>query len=358
MLDRLVGYEVSNVAFRRIGPGTSAGRVQSVADPARRRPRARPHGVPRRRLLGPRGHVRAATATADVGVATFPATLVTLDGKRLASGRDFDADHRRARRRRRRRAPRRGRRRPRSPVALADRPFRVASVETRGRRPSDRSAPFITSTLQQEAGRKLGFSAGPHDARRAGPLRAGPHHLHAHRLDHALRPGGQRGAAPDPPHVRRRATSPTQPRTYRSKVKNAQEAHEAIRPAGDRMRTADDLGARAPQRRRAAALRPHLEAHGRVPDGRRPRSGASRSGSRRPSSAGEEAVFQATGRTIEFPGYLPRLRRRRRRSRRRARGPRGDPPAARGRRRRRLPASCGRRATPRSRRRATPRRAW
>ena len=65
-------------------------------------------------------------------------------------------------------------------------------------------------------------------------------------------------------------TSPSEPREYRSKVKNAQEAHEAIRPAGEQMRTADDVERRAAFERRAPPLRPHLEAHGRVADGRRP----------------------------------------------------------------------------------------
>src|SRR5262249_34987126 len=91
-LDRLYGYEVSNVAFRRIGPGTSAGRVQSVATRLvvdRERARMAFHSGSYWDL---EGTFAQADATTDGDAATFPATLITLDGKRLASGRDFDPD--------------------------------------------------------------------------------------------------------------------------------------------------------------------------------------------------------------------------------------------------------------------------
>jgi len=159
-LDRLYGYEVSNVAFRRIGPGTSAGRVQSVAtrlvvDPERARMAFRSGSY--WDLEGTVAAPSAVDASTDGDAAPFPATLVTLDGKRLASGRDFDPDT--------------GRLTDAADVALLDEAaaaalatrlehqhFTVASVESRtqAERPK---APFITSTLQQEAGRKLGFSS-------------------------------------------------------------------------------------------------------------------------------------------------------------------------------------------------------
>src|SRR5436309_5943343 len=90
-LDRLYGYEVSNVAFRRIGPGTSAGRVQSVAtrlvvDRERARMAFRSGSY-----WDLEGTFADASARAVGAAPTFPATLVLLDGKRLASGRDFDA---------------------------------------------------------------------------------------------------------------------------------------------------------------------------------------------------------------------------------------------------------------------------
>ena len=150
VLDRLVGYEVSNVTFRRIGPGTSAGRVQSVATRlVVDRERAR--------MVFRAGSYWDLEATLEADDSQFASTLVALDGRRLATGRDFDAAtgalsseadvallHEAA------------------AVTLADRlqdqPFAVRSVETRAFMERPR-APFITSTLQQEAGRKLGFSS-------------------------------------------------------------------------------------------------------------------------------------------------------------------------------------------------------
>src|SRR5205814_5945188 len=122
---------------------------------------------------------------------------------------------------------------------LADCSFHVASVESRvhSERPK---APFITSTLQQEAARKLGFSAA-----RAMHVAQG---LYERGLITYMRTDStslaDQAVQAARAQIRRMYGSdylPEQPRTYRSKVKNAQEAHEAIRPAGDRMYTADDL---------------------------------------------------------------------------------------------------------------------
>jgi DNA topoisomerase-1 len=163
ILDRLVGYEVSNVAFRRIGRGTSVGRVQSVAtrlvvDRERARMAFRAGSY-----WDLEGTFHPQGDAAGEGGQDFPATLVELDGRRLALGRDFDADTG---------ALKASGSKEGAQVALldeeaaralaarlADAPFAVASVDTKQfmERPK---APFITSTLQQEAGRKLGFSAG------------------------------------------------------------------------------------------------------------------------------------------------------------------------------------------------------
>ena len=346
-LDRLYGYEVSNVAFRRIGPGTSAGRVQSVAT----------------RLVVDRERARMAFRSGsywdlegNFGAAEpgFPATLVTLDGKRLASGRDFDANT--------------GRLNPNADVALLDeqgavalgtrledQPFRVASVETRAdtERPK---APFITSTLQQEAGRKLGFSAA-----RTMHVAQG---LYERGLITYMRTDSTSLSAQAVSAARRQIASmygdaylPDKPREYRSKVKNAQEAHEAIRPAGEAMRTVDDVARRAQRHRRAPPLRPHLEAHGRVADGRRPhpsghapprrrrRLPARRPPSRRPAAPSSSPG--TCGPTSKAPTTPKPSSRTARPSSRRSK-----------RARRSSVASCGRRDTPRNRRRATPRPAW
>ena len=138
ILDRLVGYEVSNVAFRRIGRGTSVGRVQSVAHATRRRPRARAHGVPQRHATG------TSKARSTRTTQSFPATLVQLDGRRLALGRDFDADTGQLAADAERRAPRRRRARSRSPAASTTPPSpsprsrRARSPRSRRRRSSRR----------------------------------------------------------------------------------------------------------------------------------------------------------------------------------------------------------------------------
>jgi len=293
VLDRLVGYEVSNVAFRRIGPGTSAGRVQSVATRL---------VVDRERA---RMAFRAATywdleGTFGAEGAEFPAGLALLDGRRLASGRDFD--------------PTTGRLVDGADVALLDeaaaasladrlegQPFRVASVDARTVTERPRP-PFITSTLQQEAARQLGFSAartmhvaqGLYERGLITYMRTDSTTL----ADQAVRAVRE--------HVRRLYGDeylPAAPRVYSSRVKNAQEAHEAIRPAGDRMRTVDDLRGelRGSDERRLYELVWKRTVACQMADARIRRVTLRLVAT---TTAGEEATFQATGRTIEFPGYL------------------------------------------------------
>ena len=293
VLDRLVGYEVSNVAFRRIGPGTSAGRVQSVAT----------------RLVVDRERARMAFRAATYwdleGTFAsqgdrFPATLASLDGKRIASGRDFDPDT--------------GALAAGADVALLDEeravalagrldnvPFNVASVEARTvtERPK---APFITSTLQQEAARKLGFSAARTMHVAQGLYERG--HITYMRTDSTSLADQAIDAARA--QIRRMYGNdylPDKPRTYRSKVKNAQEAHEAIRPAGDRMYTADDLShqLQSADERRLYDLIWKRTVASQMADARIRRVALRLAAT---SSAGEDVVFQASGRTIEFPGYL------------------------------------------------------
>ncbi len=296
-LDRLYGYEVSNVAFRRIGPGTSAGRVQSVATRLvvdRERARMAFHSGSYWDL---EGTFAAATATDD---ANFPATLMTLDGKRLASGRDFDATT--------------GRLNPDADVALLDeagatalgtrledQPFTVASVESRAHAERPK-APFITSTLQQEAGRKLGFSSA--------------------RTMHVAQGLYERGLITymrtDSTSLSAQAVSAARNR-IRSHVRRGLPPRAAARvPQQGEERAGGTRG--DPARRRGHAYRRRRRRELSGSDERRlydliwKRTVASQMADARirrvtlrltaTSTTNEEATFQATGRTIEFPGYL------------------------------------------------------
>ena len=276
ILDRLVGYEVSNVAFRRIGRGTSAGRVQSVAtrlvvDRERARMAFRSGD-----LLGPRRHVRTRGTTHG----EFPATLVHARRQapraRAATSTPTPAQ---LRGRRRRRAPRRRRR------GRARGPTRRPAVHRRVGRDAD-----VTSNARRRRSSRRRCSRRP-AASSASARRARWHVAQGlyerglityMRTDSTCAVGAGDRARPAARSARSTATTtcPTQPRTYRSKVKNAQEAHEAIRPAGDRMRTADDRAAASCS---AATSVASTTSSGSAPSRRRwptPGSAGSRCGSR------------------------------------------------------------------------------
>jgi len=231
ILDRLVGYTVSPLLWKKIAPGLSAGRVQSAAvrllvqrEEERRRFRS--------------GAYWDLKATLFAHGQTFVAQLVALGGVRLATGKDFDETT--------------GKIPPRKKVVLLDEAqaqalvrrlqsgrWVVAEVNERDQSRSP-APPFTTSTLQQEANRKLGLSA-QQTMRIAQQLyerglitymRTDSVHLSAQ----ALRTIRQRVAEQYGPEYLSRA-----PRQFRTQAKGAQEAHEAIRPAGAQMPTADEL---------------------------------------------------------------------------------------------------------------------
>ena len=174
-------------------PAQAVGRARAERGGApRRRARARAHPVPRRRRTGT-SRPTFATPKGEGIVAR----LVEWKGRRVATGKDFEPDTGELRK------PPGGRARaagppPRSPTRaalvarLTGRQARVAELEQKPftERPAP---PFTTSTLQQEASKKLRFAAAAHDARRPAPLRERLHHVHAHRLDHAL---GRGASAP------------------------------------------------------------------------------------------------------------------------------------------------------------------
>src|SRR5882672_6944061 len=227
ILDRLYGYEVSPVLWRKIMQGLSAGRVQSVAT----------------RLVVERERERMKFVAAEYWdiVATFApgeftARLSAVDGKRVAQGRDFERDGtlKTPEAVQLDEAAARG-----LATALDGADFRVASVEEKPytRRPA---APFMTSTLQQEASRKLRLSS-QQTMRTAQRLYENGYITYM-RTDSTTLSESALAAARDQARELYGADSvPAEPRLYNRKVKNAQEAHEAIRPAGDRFRTPDEV---------------------------------------------------------------------------------------------------------------------
>ena len=300
VLDRLYGYEVSPVLWKKVMPKLSAGRVQSVAtrlivDRERERIAFRAASY---------SDLEAEFATKDHGKkdadepTSFTASLVTVDGRRVAQGRDFTAT---------------GELRSKdvlhldaaAAAALAQRlenaTFSVASVE---RKPYRRSpyAPFRTTTLQQEASRKLGFSA-KHTMSVAQRLYENGYITYMRTDSVTLSQTAISAARKQASELYGSNYIPDAPRTYASKVKNAQEAHEAIRPAGDSFRTP------------AQVARDHLSSDERrlyeliwqrtVASQMKDATGESVSvrvaGA---STAGERAEFGASGKVINFYGFL------------------------------------------------------
>jgi DNA topoisomerase-1 len=232
ILDRLYGFEISPVLWRKVGPGLSAGRVQSAAT----------------RLVVDRERERLAFVSANYwdlvaeftpadADSAFTAKLARLEGRRVAQGGDFDDE---------------GKLKA-DVIALDERAadtlvdalraptatFQVAKLETKpySRRPA---APFTTSTLQQEASRKLRFSA-----RTTMSLAQS---LYENGYITYMRTDSQTLSQQAIDAARNQAVKlygadsiPEKPRVYSSKSKNAQEAHEAIRPSGDVFRTPAEL---------------------------------------------------------------------------------------------------------------------
>ncbi len=298
-VDRFVGYALSPVLWRRIGPNArSAGRVQSVAT----------------RIVVERERERMAFRSAtwcDLEATArhddpskpqeqFTATLAEVDGVRLARSSDFDdtgslkksADGK---------------------VVLLDeaattalrdavagRTLTVRSVEAKPytRRPAP---PFMTSTLQQEAGRKLGMSSGV-TMSVAQSLYANGYITYM-RTDSPSLSGTAIAAARAQISEKYGAQFlPSSPRQYSSKAKNAQEAHEAIRPAGDSFRTPESLSG---QLNRDELRLYELIWQRTVASQMADAVGESvqvRLGTE--TADGRDAEFSANGRTITFPGFL------------------------------------------------------
>ena len=295
ILDRLYGYEVSPVLWKKVMPKLSAGRVQSVAT----------------RLIVQRERDRMAfrsaeywdiSATLDAGADATPrrfgGRLQTVDGARVASGRDFDSlgvvkasssvtvldsahAHRLA-------------------EALEGVALTVTSVEEKpySRKPY---APFMTSTLQQEAGRKLGFSS-ERTMRIAQRLYENGHITYLRTDSTTLSQTALTAARTQARELYGDAYVPDAPRQYTRKVKNAQEAHEAIRPAGDSFATPGQLHAQlATDEFRLYELIWQRTVASQMADARGTTLSLRIAGT---AGTGEDCVFASSGRTITFPGFL------------------------------------------------------
>ena len=234
ILDRLYGYEVSPVLWRKVGPKLSAGRVQSVAT----------------RLVVDRERARMAFRRAEYWdieakltlraqrAEPVHARLVELGGKRVATGKDFD--------------PATGRLSGKSDAKLVDQASARSAAESLRREtfivaavtenPFTQRAhpPFITSSLQQEAARKLGF-APQRTMRVAQSLYENGYITYMRTDSTSLSKEAVRAAWAQVNQLYGPEYLPHSPRVYKTKSKTAQEAHEAIRPAGGTFRTPESV---------------------------------------------------------------------------------------------------------------------
>jgi DNA topoisomerase I len=322
VLDRLYGYEVSPVLWKKVMPQLSAGRVQSVAVRlvvARERERIAFRPAQYWDLEAEFAKLGAGDDQADPADATsFPATLVSVDGRRVAQGRDFGATGVL-------KAADNG-----APLlhldggaaaALADRlgsgaTFSVKSVE---RKPYRRQpyAPFRTTTLQQEASRKLGFSA-KYTMQTAQRLYENGHITYMRTDSITLSQTAITAARRQASELYGPEYVPDAPRTYTSKVKSAQEAHEAIRPAGDSFKTPARTGLSGDQLRlydlvwKRTVASQMKDATGESVAVRvlgqssatEPITVTGSGGAAAQTIAGREAEFGASGKIIGFYGFL------------------------------------------------------
>ncbi|MBZ6136607.1 type I DNA topoisomerase [Streptomyces olivaceus] len=295
IVDRLYGYEVSPVLWKKVMPRLSAGRVQSVAS----------------RLVVERERARMAFrsaeywdltgtfATGRAGDASDPSSLVTrlqtVDGRRIAQGRDFDSlgriksadtlhlDEANARA---------------LAAALEDTRFSVRSVESKPYRRSP-YAPFRTTSLQQEASRKLGLGAKA-TMQVAQKLYENGYITYMRTDSTTLSDTALTAARAQVTQLYGTDYLPPQPRTYAGKVRNAQEAHEAIRPSGDRFRTPAETGLTGEQFKLYELIWKRTVAS-QMKDATGNSVTVKIGGT---SADGRDVEFSASGKTITFHGFL------------------------------------------------------
>ncbi|MFV8394897.1 type I DNA topoisomerase [Corynebacterium hindlerae] len=297
ILDRLYGYEVSPVLWKKVMPRLSAGRVQSVAT----------------RVIVERERERMAFVSANYWDLTaqlktdqpasaenpneFAARLTAVDKRRVAQGRDFND---------------RGELKGKDVIvidqakatqladALSGTTMTVASVEEKPytRRPY---APFMTSTLQQEAGRKLHYTS-ERTMRIAQRLYENGHITYMRTDSTTLSESGIQAARQQARELYGDKFVADAPRQYTRKVKNSQEAHEAIRPAGETFATPGQLHAQLDAEEfKLYELIWQRTVASQMADARGTSMKVTIAGT---ATSGEDVEFAATGRTITFPGFL------------------------------------------------------
>ncbi|GAA0545842.1 type I DNA topoisomerase [Saccharopolyspora spinosporotrichia] len=294
ILDRLYGYEVSPVLWKKVMPKLSAGRVQSVATRiVVERERERIKFVP--------AEYWDISATMDAGPDAEPrrfgARLVSVDGAKLATGRDFGPDGRLKNDDVRLLNEAEARR---LATGLTDARLSVSSVEEKPytRKPY---APFMTSTLQQEASRKLRFSA-DRTMRTAQRLYENGYITYMRTDSTTLSETAITAARNQARDLYGDEYLSPQPRQYNRKVKNAQEAHEAIRPAGESFRTPGQVAAELDtDGYKLYELIWQRTIASQMADAKGTTLSVRITGT---SADGEECTFAASGRTITFAGFL------------------------------------------------------
>jgi len=299
ILDRLYGYEVSPVLWKKVMPRLSAGRVQSVAT----------------RVIVERERERMAfipadywdlAATLDTGAAdgdnpaTFDARLTAVDSKRVALGRDFDD---------------RGNVKSKDVIVITDPQAKAlesalqgAGMEVAGveHKPYTRKpyAPFMTSTLQQEAGRRLHFTS-ERTMRIAQRLYENGHITYMRTDSTSLSKQGLSAARNSATSIYGAEYVADSPRVYDRKVKNSQEAHEAIRPAGESFATPGQLsGQLDAEEFKLYDLIWKRTVASQMADAKGTSMKVTVAGTAATDKGSYDVEFSATGRTITFPGFL------------------------------------------------------
>ena len=301
ILDRLYGYEVSPVLWKKVAPKLSAGRVQSVATRIivqRERDRMAFRSAAYWDIVA---ELDASVSDPQAQPPTFAARLTSVDGQRVATGRDFDSL---------------GQLRKADEVMVLDEAsatalaaglhgaqLSVASVEEKPytRRPYP---PFMTSTLQQEAGRKLRFSA-ERTMSIAQRLYENGYITYMRTDSTTLSESAINAARTQARQLYGAEYVAASPRQYTRKVKNAQEAHEAIRPAGETFATPDAVRRELDgDEFRLYELIWQRTVASQMADARGTTLTLRIAGTAVDQRGDRQVVFSASGRTLTFPGFL------------------------------------------------------